>query len=336
MPRLLYTPGPASLGKEAEILDAGATGVRLTFSYATQEYQLERAKLHRRAAGRFAQHFDIVADLAGEKFRLGQFDGAATVAISPGETFSLVADSHSDPFEAKTLAVTSESFFDSLSPGALITVGDGSAVLHVKDVTNNSAVLSATGDGGVLNQSRGLTVQGDQFKPRCLTTKDVADLQFVAASGAFDYVALSFVSSADDIVRARRIMASAGARLPIIAKIETAAGIDNLPEICQAAEIVMAARGDLALALPWPELPAAVLKIEAAARASASPWIVATQVVEGLERFVMPTRAEICDLARWLGGGCSGVLLSYETAFGANPVGAVAAARRLIDRWGSS
>ena len=335
MPNLLYTPGPASLDKEEEIIAAGASGVRLTFSYSTPQYQLERADLHRKIASRADREFTIIADLAGEKFRLGKFDGPATIAVSAGEEFELIAGSSSDPVRTHVLTVTNALFFSCLKLGSLVTVGDGSAELRVIEAKVDSARLMAVNDGKV-NQARGLTVQGTIFRPRCLTDKDRSDLEFIASSQSFDAVALSFVANRDDITQAREILASANSPIPIIAKVETAAGVENLAEICDAADAVMAARGDLALAIPWVELPAAVKKIEEAAIDSATPWILATQVAEGLERFVIPTRAEICDLARWLERGCSGVLLSYETAFGANPVAAVRATRQLIDRWGRS
>jgi pyruvate kinase len=332
MSKLLYTPGPASIGKEEEIIAAGATGVRLTFSYSTPQYQLRRAAVHHDIAKRLECDFQVVADLAGEKFRLGEFDGPATMPVSAGEEFRLIYGLSSDPVGSRVFTVTNQSFFLGVQAGALITVGDGSAIFEVKEAAADIVTLTVA-TGGSVNQSRGLTVQGSRFRPRCLTDKDRTDLEFIAASGTFDAVALSFVAERADIDQARRTLASAAKPIPIIAKVETATGVENVADICKATDAVMAARGDLALAVPWVELPGAVMKIEEAALASNTPWILATQVVEGLERFALPTRAEICDLAHWMGRGCSGVLLSYETAFGADPIGAVEATRRLIDRW---
>ena len=332
---LFYTPGPASAGIEEELLGAGTDGVRLTFSYSTPQYQLSRARFHREMSRRMGVPFTIVADLAGEKFRLGQFADSATISVQGGDEFELIVGDLSDPIGEHVLAVSSQSFFSGLDRGALITVGDGSAVFEVATIDVESARVVAVSNGTV-NQRRGLTVQGNTFKPACLTEKDYADLEFIAAAGEFDAVALSFVSSEADISQARKVLSSNSSSLPVIAKVETAIGVDNLSEICASADAVMAARGDLALAVPWVELPAAMDEIERAARQSGTPWILATQVAEGLERFVMPTRAEICDLAHWLRLNCSGVLLSYETAFGANPVQAVKVTRQLIERWGAA
>ena len=332
MALLWYTPGPASQGRELDIIRAGATGVRLTFSYSTPDYQAERALLHRRLAQRHGAAFTIVADLAGEKYRLGRFLGAASVQVSADDQFRLIAGDHSDPATERLLTVTSGTFLAGLERGDLITAGDGSTVFEVTGVGEAEARLVVTADG-TINQSRGLTVQGANFRPRCLTDKDLSDLEFVARSGCFDAVALSFVAEALDVRRARGILTSGERPMEIIAKIETLAGVEHVTEITQEADMVMAARGDLALAMPWVELPDAVWRVEAAAQQTGTPWVLATQIVEGLERFVMPTRAEICDLAGWLVRGCGGVLVSYETAFGARPVEAVRATRALLDRW---
>jgi pyruvate kinase len=330
---LIYTPGPASGGVEEDLFMGGANGVRLTFSYSTPQYQLERARFYREIGNKLGLRVKIIADLAGEKFRLGQFACEPTVSVEASDEFHLICGDLCDPVRERALAIPSGSFFTGLSRGSLITVGDGSAVLEVLKVGGDTAAVRAVGKG-TINQRRGLTVQSGGFKPVCLTNKDRADLHFVAMSKAFDAVALSFVSGEADVAQAREILSACGSALPIIAKVESAVGVDNIQEICRVSDGVMAARGDLALAIPWVELPAAMDMIETAARQSSTPWIIATQVAEGLERFAMPTRAEICDLAHWLQLGCSGVLLSYETAFGNNPTQAVKVTRQMIERWG--
>ncbi|WP_281892651.1 pyruvate kinase [Phytohabitans aurantiacus] len=329
---LWYTPGPESIGYEEEIIKAGATGVRLTFSYSTTSYQAERALLHRKIARDCGRDFAVVADIAGEKYRLGRFVGVPSIRVAAGEEFRLITGEVSDPKADRTLTVTTPTFFSGLESGDLITVGDGNTVLEVSLVSAGAASVVVTVNGTV-NQSRGLTVQGDHFRPRCLTDKDLSDLRFVAKSDLFDNVALSFVADASDLRRAREILSSSALPVELTAKIETSAGVENAAEISKEADMVMAARGDLALAVPWVELPAAVTRIETAANETGTPWILATQLVEGLERFIIPTRAEICDLANWAHRGCAGVLLSYETAFGARPIDAVATVRSLLDRW---
>jgi pyruvate kinase len=186
---------------------------------------------------------------------------------------------------------------------------------------------------GVINNCRGLTIQGEDFQPTSLTAKDLKDLDHILSFPVYDAVALSFVGSDADVLEARQLASKANREIPIVAKIETAAGVANINTICGVCDFVMVARGDLAVAIPWLELPSAVSEIASAAKTHSTPWILATQIAEGLERFAMPTRAEICDLAHWMKDGCAGILLSYETAFGAKPIAAVACTAALMSRW---
>ncbi|MEU8173227.1 pyruvate kinase [Microbispora hainanensis] len=333
MTHLWFTLGPSSLGKEAELLTRGATGVRLTFSYGTPELQLERAHQLRKEAAQAQRPCFVIADLAGEKFRLGEFAGKPSVQFAPGTVLRLVNATKSDPACEQALPIPDRSFFEHLTPGDVITVGDGAAELRVVDHSGQTVLVEVVAKG-VIDQTRGMTVRGTAFRPRAITAKDESDMQFVAQHEEFDAVALSFVSTAEDIATARELLG--GRNITVIAKIETALGIANIREICREADMVMAARGDLALSIPWVDLPEAVKQIAAAADDAGIPWILATQVVEGLERFSIPTRAEICDLANWLDNGCAGVLLSYETVFGGNASGAVTAVNALVRRWGGS
>jgi len=144
-------------------------------------------------------------------------------------------------------------------------------------------------------------------------------------------VAVSFVSGPSDINKVRQLLSKSS--LEVIAKIETGPGLSEINDIAAIADGLLAARGDLALSMPWEDLFSAVETISAAASRHGRPWILATQLVEGLERFAFPTRAEICDLAHWTKVGAFGAMLSYETAFGPRPVEAVACVRRVMQRY---
>jgi len=245
--------------------------------------------------------------------------------------FGSTASQPSDP----VLPVQSSAFFAQIREGSVVTVGDGGAVLQIKRVAGDEAWAEVLQDG-IVDQNRGLTVQGREFQPLALTEKDLADLEHILRSPLYDVVALSFVSSEKDVLRVRKLAQEVGSHIAVLAKIETAGGVENIDAICSSSDAVMAARGDLALALPWVELPHAVTQIARHAVAKGTPWVLATQVLEGLERFALPTRAEICDLAHWLQQGCAGVLLSYETAFGRCPELAVTSAAALLARWGQA
>lgn len=335
MNELWYTPGPASLGKEEELLRAGATGARLTFSFGTPRLQEERAGRLREAAARAGKPCRVVADLAGEKFRLGEFADGPSLSVRAGDPVRLVASTAASTADGGlTLPVVTPGFFAALNRGTAIVVGDGGAMLKVTTTAAAEARAEATADG-VIDQCRGLTVQGSARPPVSLTDKDLADLDFVLGSLAFDAVALSFVACAADVVRVRERATRAGRKIAVVAKVETPAGVAEAPAICRVADQILVGRGDLALTAPWVDLFGSVRAVSAAARAQGVPWLLGTQVAEGLERFAFPTRAEICDLSHWLQAGCAGVLLSYETAFGRRPIDAVAAVAALLARWGT-
>jgi pyruvate kinase len=334
MKELWFTLGPSSLDKINAMVLEGATGVRLTFSYGTVQLQDERAREIKRIAKKEEKRCYTIADLAGEKIRLGAFPENASVPVKSGTTIELVLDAQKAHPSNFIFPIPHTNFFSHIKKGNIVTVGDGAVVFEVTNVTPETVQAQIRKDG-MINHCRGLTIQGDNFCPSSLTTKDRDDLKHILHSSVYDMVALSFVSSESDILKVKKIMNEEGTILPIIAKIETMAGVENIDSICRCADRVMAARGDLALAMAWEELPAAVSEISRAAYANSVPWILATQIAEGLERFAMPTRAEICDLAHWLKEGCEGVLLSYETVFGAQPIESVKCTRILIDRWGA-
>lgn len=320
------------------MLASGVGGVRLTFSFGTPDLQLGRALRTKEVAKQAGRDFRVMADLAGEKFRLGIFEhGASGISVAAGQHVQFVLATTCDPQKHPgVLAVPTPAFFAALRTGATVVVGDGAVELLIKVVCDDTASAEVT-EGGTVEHTRGLTIRGADFRPRSITDKDRDDLKQILIGDAYDVIALSFVSSPADVFAAREIAKRMGREhLTIAAKIETVAGIENLDGICDAADVVIAARGDLALALPWVDLPEAMDLIACAARSAGKPWILATQVVEGLERFTLPTCAETCDLAHWLRRGCSGVLLSRETAFGTKPIEAVSAVAKMVARWSNA
>ena len=310
-----YTDGPSSHGIEEQLFEAGATGSRLTFSFSTCEYHAERAKLLKEAAARVNRPCKIVADLAGEKIRLGTFEGEHSVPVEKGDRVRFVLKEATKPQARKIFPIPNLAFFENVRENDQITIGDGSAVVKVTKRREDEVFAEVLGDG-IINQKRGLNIQGDGFQPNSITPKDFQDLKFILSDPVFDAVALSFVSSIADLKKVELLSQKVGRKIPIVAKIESSTGVQNIDQICESADYVMAARGDLALNIPWVDLPGAVLKIASTATEKRTKWILATQIMEGLERFAIPTRAEICDLAHWVQMGCAGILLSYETVFG--------------------
>lgn len=340
-PQIWFTVGPQC--KDAKtiegLLRAGATGARLAFSYGTHQTQIERNRLLRNIAASLGRSILLIADLQGEKCRLARFmdshdrqvDKVAVYATRPFTITKHLEDA-SVSADKLVLPVQVSTFIDNLDVGDTIVYGDGELLLTVLKKHPEMVTCSVNRDGFV-NPGRGFVVRSSTFRPASITLKDQHDLEFICSSGAFDAVALSFVASVSDVEYARTIMKASGCMLPIIAKIETEIGIHNIDEVAKASDGVMAARGDLALTTPWEELPAFMNEIARAARSHKTPWILATQLVSGLEQFEFPTRPEICDLAQWMSQDALGAMLSYETAFGPRPIEAVEAVNKIISRY---
>ncbi len=339
-PQIWFTFGPATNDPQIikQLLYAGATGARLTFSYGTPQLQIERSQLIRRIAADIGRSVFLVADLQGEKSRFAQVVDAYNheineIMVTENSRIILTSRDNSEPYSTPPkLRLQNPDLIDRLTVGDSIIEGDGQLELNVEEKGPNYAVCLVKHEGAI-HPGRGLIVRSHTFTPKCITSKDRSDLEAIVSSNEFDEVALSFVSSTEDIALARNIMISIGETLPIIAKIETPHSVERVNEIVTVADALMAARGDLALTSPWTELPTYVNKISQAAKEHNKPWILATQLVEGLERFTFPTRAEICDLAHWILEGAYGAMLSYETAFGRHPVNAVMSVNEIIKRY---
>lgn len=330
-----FTMGPESNNPNTiqQLLEAGATGVRLTFSFGTQNLQAQRAAMVMRAGQSVGVDPTIVADFEGEEMRLAEFPGQDKISVEKDSIVELTYSRTNFDIETRSFPVASEEFEQRVSEGDKILIGDGSVIL-VAGNKNPNGVECEVEKGGVINPNRGVIIQNSGFEPKSLTEKDKSDLKFVAMRDEFDAVALSFISNAREVETAREIMNSNGSDLPIVSKVETPAGVGNIREIARASDAIMVARGDLALFLPWQELGIHTDSIVSAVDDEGVPWIMATQMAEGLERFAFPTRAELCDLTQWVDKGMDGMLLSYETAFGSYPVQAVESMRQTIDALG--
>jgi pyruvate kinase len=328
---LWFTYGPSLDDKRLleQALAAGANGCRLTFSYGTHELQGDRAHKIRQIADRLNKPCLIIADLGGEKIRLGDFL-PAHIEVKQGDVVSFCPPENNTDIASMRFSTTSHKLFHQVSVGNKIIIGDGSLSVIVNTVNSSHISGTAINDGSV-NPNRGVTVVGSGFHPASLTNKDIDDLTYIAASPLFDAVALSFVSTPSDISHAREILQPR--KMPIIAKIETEQALSHLESIVEQSDLVMAARGDLALAIDWIELPDAVKRIGLAAATQEKPWMLATQIASGMDQYAFPTRAEICDLAHWLSHGAAGIMLTSETAFGKRPIEAIAAVARMIERW---
>jgi pyruvate kinase len=335
MSKILYTVGPQSLDLSEELVRAGADGARLTFSYGTPETQLTRARALHDAAQKVGKQFLVIADLPGNKPRLGEFvapGNTQTIGVSAGEQISVVHELKAvvREGEPKCIAIPDQSLYEMLEVGSVIIVGDSSAAIRITSVSNRSKEGVAEFDCEIEGR-RGIFIQNSAFNPECLTTADIDGLIHVSHYDEYDAVALSFVGGPHDIEEARHIMKRNGKAKPIVAKIETVKGVQQIRGICSVSDFVMIGRGDLALSRDWVEMPQLVDQIVAECIRQKAKWIMATQIAEGLNQYQLMTRAEMCDLWQWLTKGCFGILLSRETAWGPRPIDSVRATHRLAE-----
>ena len=292
-------------------------GARLNFSHGTHEEHAERAELIRAAQEKARRPLAIIADLQGPKLRIGKLaqprvlaEGDQVVVVGSGDGS---ADGH--------LPVSPPVLPEVLRRGDDILIDDGLVHLRVEAVEAGrvEAVVLA---GGAVSANKGVNVPGVPLPIPSVTEKDTADLEF-ALGLKVDFVALSFVRSANDVRQLRELLHSAGSNAQIIAKIEKAEALDDLTGILRLADAVMVARGDLGVEIGPAEVPLVQKRILLAALERGKPAITATQMLESMISQSEPTRAEASDVANAILDGTSAVMLSGETAVGKYPIESV-------------
>ena len=316
--KIVATLGPASKDP-GPLIDAGVDVFRLNFSHGSQSEHAARFHDVREAAARANRHVAILQDLSGPKIRTGRLEGHKPIPLRRGDPLVIeIGDGIGAPGRVFT---TYGELALRVKPGDHLLLDDGKVELEVESATPD-AILTHVVDGGELGENKGINAPHVPLRSD-MTEKDERDLRFGLALGV-DWVALSFVQSAEDIHRAKRIMVDEGRpKTPIVAKLERPEAIERLDEILQAADAVMVARGDLGLEIPLERVPRVQKEILRQARARGVPVIVATQVLESMRTEPRPTRAEASDAAGAVDGGADAIMLSGETATGLYPVRSV-------------
>lgn len=305
-----------------KIFDAGADGVRIAFSFGSQDLQLQLSDMFRKAGESVGKEVNVIADLQGEQVRIKDLGHHDKLRLPEGDQVTLTGPDSSFSETDFRIPVDSQKLIDAVEEGEKIYIGDGDVILVVED--SSGELRCRVESSGTINPRRGIQPQSESFEPSALTGTDRENLEFIAEnSGKFDAVLLSFISNREDVEEARQIMRDAGEAIDVVSKIETGKGVENADEIAEASDAVMVARGDLALLEPWKELGENTEGIVEAAEEHDTPWVMATQLLEGLEHYSVPLRPEISDIQRWRDRGADGFMLCHETAFGEKPVEAV-------------
>jgi pyruvate kinase len=309
------------------LLKAGANAVRINMSHGTQEEKAEDIKRARAAASRLKLPLAVLVDLSGPKIRTRQLKDGKPVTLTTGATFTLTTrDILGDEHEVATNYPDLPRVVES---GARMLLDDGAIALKVESTTATE-VICAVINGGVLGERKGINLPGIPLPIDSLTEKDIDDLKW-AVSEDVDYIALSFVRSAEDCARAKQMINEAGGRAPLVAKIEKAEAITNLDEIIATADAIMVARGDLGVETSVELVPVYQKRIIEKSLLAGKPVITATQMLQSMVTNPRPTRAEASDVANAVWDGTDALMLSNETAVGQYPIPAVETMCRIIE-----
>ncbi|MEK7444554.1 MAG: pyruvate kinase [candidate division NC10 bacterium] len=327
--KIICTIGPASAGRDAlhRLVTAGMDVARLNFSHGTHAEHAEVIRMIREGEGEWGRPVTIVQDLQGPKVRLGLFAGGRAW-LETGGRFTLASEPALGT--AARASFSHPELLPALRPGDQVWMDDGMIQLTVEEAGSGEAHCRVTA-GGWVSDHKGIALPRFPVPVSCLTPKDREDLRFGIAQGV-DYVAISFVRSAEDIQEVRRFLHEVGATLPVIAKLERAEVVGNLPAILPLVDAVMVARGDLGVEVPLEEVPIIQKEVIRQARLARVPVIVATQMLESMVSHVRPTRAEVTDVATAIFDAADAIMLSAETATGRYPVEAVQVMARIAER----
>jgi len=320
--KIVATLGPATQSDESigQLLDAGVNVVRINASHGTPDVRGQWIKAVRRIADQRGLPVAILVDLQGPRIRVG--DLKDPIELVPGADVVFAPE---DVAKGAEIPTTYDALATDARVGARILLNDGLLSVEVTKVAA-PRVHARVVDGGTLTSHKGMNLPGLQVSAPALTDKDREDVAHAVQHGA-DFLALSFVRRADDLAELRLLVPS---EMKLVAKIEKATALDDLPRILNACDAVMVARGDLGVELPFEEVPLVQKRLIRDANAVGKPVITATQMLESMVHAPRPTRAEASDVANAILDGTDAVMLSAETAAGEYPVEAVRAMDRII------
>ncbi|MBD5654218.1 MAG: pyruvate kinase [Candidatus Eremiobacteraeota bacterium] len=320
--KIVATIGPASRDPATlrALVDAGLNVARLNFSHGTHEEHGAVIADLRRVSREAGVPVGILQDLPGPKVRTGTLAGGVPdVPLENGASFSLATSDIAGT--ARGVSVSYGGLARDVDVGKLIYLADGAIALRVVAKTNDR-IDTIVEVGGNLRAQQGINYPDGTLAIEAVTDRDFEHLEFGLAQG-IDWVAVSFVKTAEDVLRVKRFIAERGKYVPVIAKIEKHEALEVIDEIVAAADAIMVARGDLGIEIPLERVPHVQKDLIARANSVSKPVITATQMLESMISSPRPTRAEATDVANAIIDGTDAVMLSGETARGAYPVEAV-------------
>ncbi len=318
----MATVGPATdrPGMMERLFAAGVDVFRVNYSHQTQDEHARRVREIREVSERHERSVAIIGDLQGPKIRIGHFH-EGKVDLQEGSTFVIDTDLPANAGNEKHVGVSYKALPQDVREGDTLLLDDGRIVLSVQSIEGNE-VLCEVVTGGELGDSKGVNLHGGGLSANSLTQKDEQDLDHAINIGV-DYIAVSFVRSAEDVIFARHLISQRKGSAKIIAKIERSEAIENIESIIGASDAIMIARGDLGVEIGGASLPPVQKRLIALARRMDRIVITATQMMESMVTHQIPTRAEVFDVANAVLDGTDAVMLSAESSIGNYPDKAV-------------
>src|SRR5882724_6505304 len=315
--KIIATLGPATEAAAmiARLIDAGVNVFRLNMSHATHDWARRVVKDIRNAASASQSFIGIMMDTQGPAIRTGELPGA--LDLQPGQKFTLTVRGERSE-EERSVDVNYEDFVNDIDVGDVVLIDNGAIQMKVLAKKGNKVECEVLTEGK-LGSRRHINLPGVKVSLPALTTKDIADVKLGLEIGV-DFIALSFVREARDLVQLKELFGETKPPPQVIAKIEDQQAVANLESIVREADAVMVARGDLGIEVPYEELPIIQRRIVKTCLRLGKPVIVATHMLESMIESPMPTRAEVTDVANAVFEQSDAIMLSGETTVGKYPL----------------
>jgi pyruvate kinase len=324
--KIVATLGPTSSSEEMikKLAVAGADIFRLNFSHGNHETHKNNAHLIRKIEKDIGKKLAIMMDLQGPKIRIGVFENGS-IFLKTGTKLTL--DMKQEPGNLTRVSLPHPEIFSSLIPGTELLLDDGKVKLKVYS-NNKSVIETEVIVGGMLSNNKGINIPNVILPISAITDKDKSDISFIDEIYA-DWLAISFVQTADDIKQARKLI---NRDVKVLAKIEKPSAVENIDSIIEASDAIMVARGDLGVELPYESIPGVQNMLINKTKFYKKPVVVATHMLESMVNCPVPTRAEVSDVAYAIAQGADAVMLSAETASGSYPEEAVQVMNKIVTR----
>ena len=318
--KIIATIGPATATREAVdgLVGAGCDVFRINFSHGTDEQRTGFLEAIRAVEAERGVPLPVIADLSGPKIRVGEIEDGC-FELKNGDELTI----QRQPIAGRPgrISTTLDALVDEVEPGQLVLLDDGKLRLEVVE-RKADEVRTRVDRGGPLRSGKGVNLPHSALKLSALTERDIRSLDWIAGRD-IDFVALSFVRRASDVVELRQALRQRGSSAEIVAKIEKPQALDDIEAIIEEADAIMVARGDLGVEMDLPAVPVAQKQIARACQEAGKPCIIATQMLETMTEAPGPTRAEVSDVANAVLDLADAVMLSGETATGRYPTEAV-------------